>query len=99
MKKLILAGMAVAMLAVPTIASADVTNNGTTNDAQGYCIANHLHNGWSEDTSFNGDHNGIGWIRSEQTGKAISGSAGNRVPANPCSDAQGVWGPISKSGK
>jgi hypothetical protein len=28
----------------------------------------------------NGTENGIGHLRSQQTGKAISGSAGNRVP-------------------
>ena len=84
-------------LAVPAAGMADVTNNKTTNDAQGYCIANHLHNGWSEDSSFNGDYNGIGHLRSQQSGKEISGSAGNRVPANPCIDAQGVWGPISNN--
>ena len=78
-------------LVVPSTALADVTNNGTTNDAQGYCIANHLHNGWSADTSFNGDRDGIGWIRSEQTGKAISGSAGNRVPVKDCITDQGIW--------
>ena len=98
MKKLIITGMAVAMLAIPAAASADVTSNSTTNDAQGYCIANHLHNGWSETQPFNGDHNGIGHLRSAQTGKAISDSAGKRVPANPCTDAQGVWGPISNNG-
>ena len=99
MKKFFITAAALVALAVPSAALADVTNNKTTNDAQGYCIANHLHNGWTEDTSFNGDHNGIGWIRSEQSGKAISGSAGNRVPANPCTDAQGVWGPISNNAK
>jgi len=97
MKKFIIAGMAVAMLAVPGIASADVTNNSTTNDAQGYCISNHIHNGWSEDNPFNGTENGIGHLRSQQTGKAISAGAGNRVPANPCIDAQSVWGPISNN--
>jgi len=103
LKKIILGVLAATAVAAPITlsvgpASADVTNNGSTKDAQGYCIANHLHNGWSETSSFNGDHNGIGWMRSEQTGKAISGSAGNRVPANPCTDAQGVWGPISNNG-
>ena len=66
---------------------------------EGYCIANHLHNGWSENSSFNGDHNGIGWIRSEQTGKAISGSAGNRVPTQDCITEQGKWGSVSNSDK
>jgi hypothetical protein len=95
MRKLILTGMAVAMLAIPSIASADVTNNKSVKDAQGYCISNHIHNGWSEDNPFNGTENGIGHLRSQQTGADISGSAGNRVPASPCIDAQGVWGPIS----
>ena len=91
MKKFILAGMAVAMLAVPAVASADVSTNDTTNDAYGYCQANHIAN-------FNGDHNGIGWIRSGQTGKAISGSAGNRAPAQYCVDTQGSYAPISNNG-
>ena len=98
MRKLILTGMAVAMLAVPSIASADVTDNSTTNDAQGYCIANHLHNGWSEDNPFNGTENGIGHLRSQQTGAAISGSAGNRVPVEHCVTPQGMWGPVSNNG-
>ena len=98
MKKFIVAGMAVAMLAVPAVASADVTNNKSVKDAQGYCIANHIHNGWSEDSPFNGDFNGIGHLRSEQTGKQISGSAGNRAPVEHCVTPQGVWGPVSNNG-
>jgi hypothetical protein len=97
MRKFIITGIAVAMLAVPAAASADVTNNETTRDAQGYCIANHLHNGWSEDNPFNGDFNGIGHLRSQQSGKAISGSAGNRAPAEHCITPQGTWGPISNN--
>jgi len=97
-RKIIITGMAVAMLAIPAVASADVTDNKTTNDAQGYCIANHLHNGWSEDNPFNGTENGIGHLRSKQTGAAISGSAGNRVPAEHCITPQGVWGPVSSNG-
>ena len=85
-------------IALATSANADVTNNGTTRDAQGYCIANHLHNGWSEDNPFNGTENGIGHLRSKQTGAAISGSAGNRVPTEHCVTPQGVWGPISNNG-
>ena len=88
MRKLIVTGMAVAMLAVPSIASADVSTNGTTNDAYGYCQANHIAN-------FNGDFNGIGHIRSAQTGKEISGAAGNRAPAQHCIDTQGAFAPIS----
>ena len=85
---------AVAALAVPTAAMADVTNNGTTNDAQGYCIANHLHNGWSEDSSFNGDFNGIGRpalrSRPARTSPAAPETASRPSPAI---DAQGIWGP------
>ena len=58
--RLIITAAALAALVVPSAAMADVTDNKTTNDAQGYCIANHLHNGWSEDNPINGDHNGIG---------------------------------------
>lgn len=98
MRKYFIIVGAIAALAVPSAALADVTNNTTTNDAQGYCIANHLHNGWSEDNPFNGDYNGIGHLRSQQSGKEVSGSAGNRAPAYPCTNAQGVWGPISNNG-
>ena len=103
MKKIILGLVAATAVAAPIAlsvgpASADVTNNKSTKDAQGYCIANHLHNGWSETSPFNGDFNGIGHLRSAQTGEEISGSAGNRVPANPCTDAQGIWGSISNNG-
>lgn len=98
MKKYFIIAGALAALAVPSAALADVTNNKTTNDAQGYCIANHLHNGWSDDNPFNKGNNGIGWIRSEQSCKAISGSAGNRVPVQDCITDQGKWGPVSNNG-
>jgi hypothetical protein len=78
----------VAALAVPAAASADVSTNGTTNDAYGYCIANHIAN-------FNGDHAGIGWLRSEMSGTTISANAGNRAPDNPCVTTQGSYAPIS----
>jgi hypothetical protein len=98
MKKYFIIAGALAALAVPSAAMADVTNNATTNDAQGYCIANHLHNGWSEDNAFNGGYNGIGHLRSQQGGKAISGGAGNRVPVQDCITDQGKWGPVSNHG-
>jgi uncharacterized membrane protein len=63
------AGLGVAGLFGAGPAFADVTNNPTTNDAHGFGIANHIAN-------FNGDHNGIGWIRSEQTGAQISAGGG-----------------------
>jgi hypothetical protein len=68
------AGLGVAGLFGAGAASADVSNNGTTNDAYGYGIANHIAN-------FNGDHNGIGWVRSDrtlQTAEEISGEAGRK---------------------
>ena len=40
MRKLLITGMAVAMLAIPAVASADVTNNPSTNDCHGYATAN-----------------------------------------------------------
>ena len=70
---------------------ADVSNNGTTNDAYGYCIANHIAN-------FNQGFNGIGHLRSAMTGQEISASAGNRAPAQDCVDTQGHYAPISNNG-
>ena len=91
MRKLIIAVAALAALVVPTAAMADVSTNGTVNDAYGYCQANHIAN-------FNGDHNGIGWIRSGQTGAQISDAAGNRAPVQHCVDTQGNFAPISNNG-
>jgi hypothetical protein len=89
MKKFIIAGTAVLALAVPAVASADVSTNDTTNDAYGWCQANHIAN-------FNGDFNGIGHIRSTQDGKSISSAAGNRAPSL-CVDLQGQFAPISNN--
>lgn len=86
MRKFIITGVAVAMLAVPTAAMADVSNNGTTSDAYGYCVANYNH--------ANGDLNGIGSVRSGQTGKEVSADAGKRAPAL-CVYTQGWYPPIS----
>jgi hypothetical protein len=84
------AGLGVAGLFGAGAASADVSTNGTDNDAYGYGIANHIAN-------FNGDHDGIGWIRSEQTGAEISSVAGtNRVgDLNGVRSSQGNYAPIS----
>ena len=92
MKKFIvgITAAAAVAVAVPGLASADVSTNGTVNDAYGYCQANHIAN-------FNEDHNGIGWIRSTMTGKEISGAAGNRAPAQHCVDTQGHFAPISNN--
>ena len=91
MKKYFIIASAIAALVVPSAALADVADNKSTNDAWGWCVVNHMQNG------FNGD-NGIGWIRSEEGGKAISDQAGNRVPVNVCVDDQGRYGPISNNG-
>ena len=91
MRKYFIVAGAIAALAVPSAALADVSTNGTTSDAYGYCQANHIAN-------FNGDHNGIGWIRSEMTGAAISKAAGNRAPAEHCVAGQGSHAPISNNG-
>ena len=72
-----------------TAAHADVSTNGTTKDAHGYCNANHIAN-------FNGDHNGIGWIRSEQTGKQIAQQ--NKNLPDFCVTSQGQYAPISNNG-
>ena len=84
-------------IALATSANADVTNNGSTRDAQGYCIANHLHNGWSEDNPFNGTENGIGHLRSKQTGAAISGPRAT-APRRALHHPAGRLGPISNNG-
>ena len=89
MRKYFIIAGALAALAVPSAALADVTNNPSTGDAQGFCVVNHMLNGFNEDV------NGIGHLRSKQTGADISSSAGNRVPANVCVDRQGEWGPIN----
>ena len=63
MRKYFIIAGALAALVVPSAALADVSTNGTTNSAaHGYSNANHI-------ADFNGDHNGIGWIRSTQSGK------------------------------
>ena len=88
MKKYFIIAGAIAALVVPSAALADVTNNPSTNDGQGFCVVNHMKNG------FNDGFNGIGHLRSQQSGKEISSQAGNRVP-DVCTDRQGDWGPIN----
>jgi hypothetical protein len=90
MRKLIITVAALAALAVPTAAMADVSTNDTTNDAYGWCQANHIAN-------FNTGFNGIGHLRSAMTGKEISGVAGTRAPSL-CADLQGAFAPISNNG-
>ena len=54
-----------ALVASAGVASAAPETNPTTNDAVGFCNVNHIQN-------FNGAFNGIGHLRSEQTGQEIS---------------------------
>jgi hypothetical protein len=79
-------------------ASADVSTNGTDSDAYGYGIANHIANA-------NGDHTGIGWLRSEQTGEAISSVGGTKrigdtawVRSSQDDNGPGLYAPISSVG-
>jgi hypothetical protein len=106
MKKLIL-GLATGAAAVAVtvagagMASADVSDNGNIKDAHGFGVTNHIHNN-------NGDHNGVGWIRSEQTGAQISAQGGfdGAVAADPNTvagqgsdnDGESLWAPISNKG-
>ena len=88
MKRIITTALvAAAVLATPAIASADVSTNGTTNDAYGYCIANHIAN-------FNTGFNGVGHVRSAETGKQTAAQSGNRAPSI-CVTTQGDYAPIS----
>ena len=69
-------------------ASADVSTNPTTNDAFGYCVANHLAN-------FNGSHHGVGWLRAHNQG-TVAETAGNRAPG-VCVSSQGAYPTISNN--
>jgi hypothetical protein len=94
MRKLILSLTAATAFAAPMAmagaAHADVSDNGTTNDGYGYCIANHLAN-------FNGDNHGVGHVRSTETGAQTSAQAGNKAP-DYCVTTQGDYAPISNNG-
>ena len=90
------AGLGVAGLFGSATAFADVTDNPTTQDAQGFGVTNHMKNGFNTDNGV--PKNGIGWIRSEQTGDQVSNQSGtNRVRiADPSTvEEQGAWGPIN----
>jgi hypothetical protein len=84
------AGLGVAGLFGSATAFADVSTNPTISDEHGYGVANHIAN-------FNGDHNGVGWIRSEQTGSEVSALGGHRGP-DSVRDSQGSYAPISNAG-
>jgi hypothetical protein len=92
MRKLILGFVATAAIATPVVgiaasASADVSTNGNDRDAHGYCNANHIAN-------FNDGFNGIGHLRSEQTGAQIS-TANHNLP-DFCVTTQGDFSPVGK---
>jgi hypothetical protein len=102
------AGLGVAGLVGAGAASADNTDNPTTNDSNGYGITNHMKNGFTEDgPTFNNDLNGIGHIRSTQTGAEVSADRGVRgrdADVNGIVTHQGSptepadFGPISNAG-
>ena len=102
------AGIGVAGLFGAGMASADVTDNPTTNDSNGFGVTNHMKNGpaGNEGPTFNVDangveQNGIGWIRSTQTGDLISdrtGVKGRDANLNGIVTDQGNWGPINDNG-
>ena len=79
------AGLGVAGLFGAGMASADASGtaadatgtNPTLNDAMGFGNVNHMSEGYNDRT---GDHNGIGWLRSDQSNPDPSTFAGtNRV--------------------
>ena len=79
MRKLIVTGMAVAMLAVPAFASADVTSNSSTKDCHGYATANAVVNIVKEGAmGVTFDKPGIGQFRSQQTGASVSADSGQK---------------------
>ena len=87
------AGLGVAGLTGAATAFADVTDNPTFNDATGFGIANHIHNG------FNGEENGIGHLRSVQKG-TISEAVGVNSPLadgafQGSPDSPAAFGPIN----
>lgn len=72
-----------------------MSTNPTTNDATGYCNANHIAN-------FNGDENGIGWARSENKGSVAESNRQIRTEGTAlntmCTATQGQFDPISNNG-
>jgi hypothetical protein len=95
-----LGGLAIAGLVAmgqAGLASAEMgtDENPTLNDAQGFAVTNHMkgdgEDGHSPLTGYNGDHHGIGWIRSGQTGEEVSSAAGvNRVSDDETGDPNSV---------
>jgi hypothetical protein len=94
MRKYFVVAGAIAALAVPSAALADVTNNPSTKDSYGYATANA--NRLVKDA---GGH-GIGSYRSESTGAEVSNLAVHGAELYPdwITD-QGAFGPISNNGK
>ena len=92
MRKLIITVAALAALAVPTAAMADVSTNGTTRDANGYGVCHHIAN-------FNDDFKGVGHLRSAQDRQGhLHSQSGVRTPTNVTVDTQGDYAPISNNG-
>ena len=88
------AGLGVAGLFGAGAASADaaaVGSNPSASDTQGYGVTNHMQgDGVHSVDGYNGDANGIGHIRSGQTGQEISSAAGtNWVQTGPADGGTG----------
>ena len=100
--KLVLVGGALVALAVPSIASADVTNNPSTKDAHGYATANAVVNIVKEgEMGVTFEKRGLGQFRSQETGAQVSAIGGHRGEAlypDWITD-QGAFGTISNSGR
>jgi hypothetical protein len=92
------AAVSVAGMLGAGMAAADVTDNPTINDSNGYGVANAIHNIIQPA----GEHNGIGYLRSDpnqpapNTIKQACGDACVSTQGNPSSP--GVFGPISNAG-
>jgi hypothetical protein len=101
MRKIIIVATSIAALAIPSIASADVTNNPSTKDAHGYATANAVVNIVKEgQAGVTFEKRGLGQFRSTETGAQVSSIGGQRgAELHPdwVTD-QGAFGTISNNG-
>ena len=102
MRKYFIVAGAIAALAVPSAAMADVTNNASTKDAHGYATANAVVNIVKEgEMGVTFEKRGLGQFRSQETGAQVSAIGGHRGEAlypDWVTD-QGAFGPISNNTK
>jgi len=101
LKKFFIIAGALAALAIPSVASADVTNNPSTKDCHGYATANAVVNivkeGAMPGNTF--EQRGIGQFRSQQTGASVSADSGQKgCDAHPdWATDQGYFGTINRA--